>query len=187
MRMCSFQPKESDLLVPSWFSAGFVTTNKKPDLHPPIGVRTGLFCAFEWLIFECDHNSWWHIFLAVLAFLSLGLLFGALGSGTKQQVFTGSGAREYNALRERRIREEISQLEFIVAGYDIKFADPQYKVTRYEKYLRDLYTRQADGELDAAEAAEAVALQTRLMKGGLKCDEIYVRKAPSGSPAEASE
>ncbi|MDY7541791.1 hypothetical protein [Cryobacterium sp. 5B3] len=137
------------------------------------------------------------LFLSVLAVIGFGVLVfvGLLGwavtgkpktpATPKTRVFTAEGARSYNALRERRLREEISELEFVKAGYDIKWADLEYLMTRYEIFLRDLYTRQLNGELGSTEVSEAIATQTRLMAGGFPCDEYYVPKTAGGSVAAA--
>ena len=137
------------------------------------------------------------LFLSVLAVIGFGVLvfMGLLGwavtgkpktpATPKTIILTADGAQAYNALRERRLREEITEVEFVKAGYDIKFADPDYQMTRYEIFLRDLYTRQLNGELGSADVSEAIATQTRLMAGGFPCDEYYVPKTAGGSVAAA--
>ena len=130
-------------------------------------------------------------FLIVVGFgmfwVILWVLIGKLKApaAPKTRVFTADGARAYNALRERRLREEITELEFVKAGYDIKWADLEYLMTRYEIFLRDLYTRQLNGELGSSEVSEAIATQTRLMAGGFPCDEYYVPNTAGGSVAAA--
>jgi hypothetical protein len=127
------------------------------------------------------------ILLALLVFFGLGTMFMILlaGGGSKQ-VCTRAGAASYNALRERRLREEISDLEFVKVGYDIKSSDAKYRMTRHEIFLHDLYTRQFNGELGPVEVEAAVATQARLLAAGFKGDLRYNAKAADAGTAGPS-
>ncbi|TFC06551.1 hypothetical protein [Cryobacterium sp. MDB2-33-2] len=117
------------------------------------------------------------ILLAIIAVFILPVILFAFSPTPKKQVYTAAGAKRFNDLRERRLREETSEAEFFKHAFDVKLSDPRYKMTHFEVFLQDLYTRQFDGELGPDEVKAAVDTQIRLINGGFKGDDRYTRPA----------